>query len=125
MDKVIHFELPVEDMDRAKKFYESAFQWNVNFVPEYKYAMVYTSPIDEKFMHKEKGTINGGMMKRNDKVKSPVITIGVENIDKAIENIKKNGGKIIGDKIKVGDMGISAYFQDTESNILGIWQNLK
>ena len=54
-----------------------------------------------------------------------VITINVKNIDDAMSKIKKSGGKIIMDKFKVGDMGISAYFQDTENNILGLWQNLK
>ena len=34
MDKVIHFEIPVDDMKRAEGFYKKVFGWNVEFVPE-------------------------------------------------------------------------------------------
>lgn len=125
MDKVVHFEIPAEDMDRATAFYEKTFQWKINFMPEYKYAMVYTGEVDEKFMHKEKGVINGGMMTRSEKIKNPVITIDVADIDVALKNVEMNGGKVIMSKIQVGDMGLSAYFEDTEGNILGVWQSLK
>jgi len=35
MDPVIHFELPAEDTERVRKFYESAFGWQTtNLDPE-------------------------------------------------------------------------------------------
>ena len=125
MDKVVHFEIPVDQVERAEKFYNKVFGWKLEKYPEMEYTIVRTVDVDEKMMPKEAGVINGGMMKRNDKIKNPVITINVKNIDDAMSKIKKSGGKIIMDKFKVGDMGISAYFQDTENNILGLWQNLK
>jgi len=27
MDKVVHFEIPVEELERAQKFYKSVFGW--------------------------------------------------------------------------------------------------
>ena len=51
MDKVVHFEIPVNDIKRAEKFYKSAFGWEINSIPEMKYTLVTTSPVDEKKMH--------------------------------------------------------------------------
>jgi predicted enzyme related to lactoylglutathione lyase len=30
MDKVVHFEIPVDDAARAQAFYGSAFDWDLN-----------------------------------------------------------------------------------------------
>ncbi len=35
MDKVVHFEIPVDDLDRAKKFYSSIFGWELQ---DYQFA---------------------------------------------------------------------------------------
>ena len=51
------------------------------------------------------------------------VTISVPDIDAALKNISKLGGKESGKKMPVGDMGWSAYFEDTEGNIIGLWQN--
>ena len=125
MDKVVHFEVPVDDVERAEKFYNKVFGWKLNKVPEMNYTIIHTVDVDNKFMPKEVGAINGGMMKKTNEIKNPVITINVKNIDEAMNKIKEHGGKIIMDKFNVGDMGISAYFQDTEGNVLGLWQHLR
>ncbi len=64
------------------------------------------------------------MMKR-DKIKNPVITINVANIDKTAKEIEKNKGKIVIQRFQVGNMGYAAYFKDTEGNIFGLWQNIE
>ena len=124
MDKVVHFEIPAKDMSRCQRFYEQVFGWNVNKVPNFGYAMVQTVKTDEKYMPEEKGAINGGLMQKKAPITHPIITINVENIDTAAKQIKQHGGKVILPKFKVGEAGYSAYFQDTEGNILGIWQQL-
>lgn len=123
MDKVIHFEIPVDNLRRAKKFYKNAFDWGMNPVPEMEYTLLGTVEVDEKTrMPKESGAINGGMMQRTDIFKAPIITISVENIDEAMKKVESLGGKIVQGKNEVPNMGITAYFQDTEGNILGLWQ---
>lgn len=123
MDKVVHFEIPADNLARAKKFYNTVFGWKMNEIPEMEYVMVGTVESNEDGMPKETGAINGGMLERQDPVKSPVITINVKNIDQAAEVIEKNGGKIVRPKMAVGDMGFAAYFKDTEGNVIGLWQN--
>jgi predicted enzyme related to lactoylglutathione lyase len=63
------------------------------------------------------------MAKRNNTIKSPVITINVEDIDASLDKIVEAGGKVVQKKTAVGDMGHSAYFKDSEGNIMGLWQN--
>ena len=84
---------------------------------------VITTEVDEKNMAKEPGAINGGMLKRQDPVKSPVITINVSDVDQALKRIEQNGGKTVRGKEAVGDMGYAAYFKDSEGNVVGLWQN--
>ncbi len=88
------------------------------------YTLVYTTPSGEKGPL-EPGAINGGMLKRQGPIKSPVITINVKDIDATAKKIEEAGGKVVMPKFAVGDFGLSAYFQDTEGNVLGLWQNLR
>jgi hypothetical protein len=123
MDKVVHFEIPADDLARAKKFYNTVFGWNMNEMPQMEYVLVGTTESDENGTPKEPGAINGGMLKRQDPVKSPVVTINVKSIDEAAKTIEKNGGNMIRLKMPVGEMGFAAYFKDTEGNVIGLWQN--
>jgi predicted enzyme related to lactoylglutathione lyase len=126
MDSVVHFEIPADDMARAEKFYEKTFRWKINSIPQMGYTIVHTSETDEKTrMVKNPGAINGGMLKRQKPITSPVITINVADIQKACKDVAKNGGSVLRDPEKVGDMGIAAYFKDSEGNVLGLWQALK
>ena len=123
MNKVVHFEIPTDDLSRAKKFYHETFGWQLQDVPDMSYTMVRATETDEKWMPKEPGAINGGMLKRNDAVRAPSFAIDVKNIDEAMEKVKKSGGIIIKGKTSVGPMGFIAYFKDTEGNVLSLWQN--
>ena len=123
MGKVVHFEIPADNLARAKKFYNTVFGWELQDFPEMEYTMVRTTDTDQNGMPKTPGAINGGMLQREDPVRAPVVTISVENMDEATATIEKNGGKIIRPKMPVGDMGFAAYFKDTEGNVVGLWQN--
>ncbi len=124
MDKVVHFEIPADDLERAQKFYRSVFGWEMEQFPEMEYIMVRTTQVDENHMPVEPGAINGGMTQRERPVTAPVVTIAVEDMEAAMKNIKKMGGEVIRGKMQVGDMGYAAYFKDTEGNIIGLWQSI-
>lgn len=121
MDKVVHFEIPADNVERAIKFYKSAFNWQITPVPQMEYTMLGTVEVDENNVPKEPG-INGGMMQRTDEVKCPVITIGVADIEEALKKVQSLGGKVVQGKMEIPQMGYSAYFQDTEGNVLGLFQ---
>ena len=121
-DSVVHFEIAVDNMGRAQKFYQETFGWSVNALPEMGYALLGTAPTNDQGQPTKPGAINGGMLERQDPVKHTVVTINVTSIDDAEKRIQKNGGKIIRKKMPVGDMGFAAYFQDTEGNVVGLWE---
>ena len=118
MDKVVHFEIPADDEERAKAFYAMTFGWEINSVPQMHYHTVTTVKTDKGRMPIEGGAINGGMMKRTPEIKGPVITISVDNIDDALTKITRSGGQIVTEKTRVGDMGFSAYFKALDRYVL-------
>jgi len=128
MDKVVHFEIPAENIERANKFYSDIFGWKINKVPLVggeEYCIANTVETDEKGMPKSPGAINGGIMKKGGTGIYPVIVIKVESIRQSIEKIKRSGCKTVMDIVPVGDFGLYARFEDTEGNIMGIWQDVK
>ena len=50
-------------------------------IPGIEYIMIGTTPVDDKGMPQEIGAINGGMMKRQNPITFPIVTIGVEDIE--------------------------------------------
>lgn len=128
MNKVVHFEIPADDLNRAKKFYADVFGWQTQDMPQMGYVLATTVPVDEKtMMPKESGAINGGMFKRSDNpmVMAPSFAIDVPDIDEAIKKIKSEGGMVLQEKNPIGEMGYIAYFKDTEGNVLSLWQSPK
>jgi predicted enzyme related to lactoylglutathione lyase len=121
--RVVHFELPADDVARAGEFYRNAFGWMIIPVPDMDYSLVATAPSDEKGAPTEPGAINGGMMSRQDPVNAPVITVQVDDIEEALHQIEILGGKTLRGKLAVGPMGFTAYFTDTEGNVVGLWQD--
>ena len=123
MDKIVHFEIPADDIARAKEFYGSIFEWELEDMQGMDYTIVRTVPVDEQQMPTERGAINGGMMKRSSDTPSPVITINVDSVDDALKRVEAGGGSIVSPKQEIPGMGAFAYFQDTEGNTLGLWEN--
>jgi predicted enzyme related to lactoylglutathione lyase len=121
-NRIVHFEVPYDDAERARAFYREAFGWNLMEMPELDYTMVATGPVNEQQLPSEPGFINGGMFQRTEELNRPVLTIDVTDIDAAWKTIESLGGERVGEKLAVGDMGFAAYFKDPEGNILGLWQ---
>lgn len=129
MDKVQHFEIAVDDISRAKKFYESLFGWKTTEMPMTKggvYVGLQTGPVDESNRPSESGYIGGGMFKRDPHLpmSGTTVAIAVENLDATLEKVKMSGGTILMGKTEIPGMGFYAYIKDTEGNVIGLWQNL-
>ena len=74
MDKVVHFEIPTDDLSRASEFYRSIFGWDLQDMSGQgmDYTIVMTVPVDDQQRPTQPGAINGGMMKRSGDTTSPV-----------------------------------------------------
>ncbi|MDI1459346.1 VOC family protein [Catellatospora sp. KI3] len=121
--KVVHFEVPVDDVERARSFYTDAFGWQLDAMPGFDYIWARTTRTDDRGMPAEPGAINGGMTRREAPVTQPTITIEVDDIDTALAKVVALGGTVLQERQAVGEMGFTAYIADTEGNPLGLWQN--
>jgi predicted enzyme related to lactoylglutathione lyase len=119
--RVVHFEVPFVDGDRASAFYQNAFGWNVTPMPEMSYTMVSTGPTGDQGPS-EPGYIGGGMMERTELFRGPIITVHVDNIEDALAKVEELGGKTVRPRQDLGGMGAAAYFTDPEGNLMGIWE---
>ena len=89
MDKVVHFEIPADDTARAREFYGSVFEWNLQPMQGYDYTMALTTPVDQKTqMPTEPGAINGGIRQRSAETPTPVIVVSVDSIDQSLKKVE-------------------------------------
>jgi len=117
MSRVIHFEIPVDDPERANKFYSGVFGWEINnWGGPMEYWLVGTGAESEP-------GINGGIMRRTHPGEGVCNTIGVENLEESMAKVTASGGKVITDRMTVPGVGYMAYCQDTEGNTFGMMQS--
>ena len=88
-----HFEIPVDDPDRAEKFYSSVFGWTVQRyagAPTY-YGLAGTGDMQPG--------IDGALMQRGEGASGTRITMSVESIEDAAAKIEAEGGKVLQGKM--------------------------
>ena len=125
--RVVHFELPYDDAERARAFYTRVFGWDTMPMPmpDLDYTIVSTGPASEDGQPSEPGYINGGLLSRADaSTPSPVVVVDVADLDAALGEVQAAGGTVVTGRTPVGDMGVTAYVRDTEGNVLGLWQTV-
>jgi hypothetical protein len=120
-NKIVYFEVPADDMGRAKKFYNEAFGWEIKDMGE-DYASIQSGETDEYMHSVEKGAITGGIQKRGERAVAPTVVVQVEDIEEALLKVEKAGGKIVIPKENMADMGWYAQFNDSEGNRIGVFQ---
>jgi uncharacterized protein len=122
MDKVEHFEIPADDVPRALRFYKTVFGWESNPVPGIQYERLLTIRVTPEQVLQRPFEVNGGITKRSEIVPHPVVTISVTHMDDALKKIEKEGGEVVQGKTEFGDRGYTAFFKDSEGNLMGLWQ---
>lgn len=116
MPRVVHFEVPADNPQRAARFYQDVFDWKISkWEGPMDYWMIATG---------DEGTpgINGGLSKREPPNTTTVNTIDVPSVDEFIAKITKAGGKVVHPKHAIPGIGYIAYCDDTEGNTFGILQ---
>jgi predicted enzyme related to lactoylglutathione lyase len=123
--KVVHFEIPYDDGERARRFYKEAFDWQLQEMPGMEYTLVVTGPSTDTGPS-EPGFINGGMLAREEGAAAgPVVVMDVASIDECLATIERLGGSTVVPKQPVGEMGFTAYVKDTEGNVVGLWETAR
>jgi uncharacterized protein len=121
-EKILTAEIPADYVKRALEFYRSVFNWELNPVLGVEYIRLLTIRVDDKVSSQRPFAVNGAIVERNAEVRGPVVTISVADMDETLERISKLGGSVVMGKNEFGKSGYTAYFNDTEGNVTGLWQ---
>lgn len=114
MSAIVHFEIPADNIDRAKKFYTDLFDW--------KFQPYEGNPEYLKIQTSGEKPIEGGMMKRQNPDQPITNYIDVASLDESSIKVENLGGRIIVSKTPVPGLGYFAVCMDTEKNIFGLWK---
>ena len=113
---IVWFEIPADNLQRAKAFYDNLFGWKINPFPG-----------TQDYWHIDTGGADAtpdGALKARKQPQEPAINyVSVDSVTDFAAKIKKLGGKICMSKTAVPQMGYFAVCQDTEGNAFGIWES--
>lgn len=110
---VNHFEIPADDVARAKSFYTSVFGWSMDDW-DADNTMISTTGEDG---------IGGDIHKRSE-VPHPTIVVSVDDVEVAMKSVLEQGGEAVGALQELGGMGRYCYFRDTEGNVVGLFDKV-
>jgi len=126
MNPVVHFEIPFDDEQRARAFYENAFGWNISDWPiedGTNYIGVMTGEVDENNQHIEKNVIGGGMVPRS-LIEVPVLVLKCEDIESDAKKAVEAGAQRV-KEVTYPSVGTAIYLKDTEGNLVALWQSVQ
>ena len=122
MPTIVHFEIPSDDIERSKKFYNDLFGWKIDKWPgsehfAHDYWMITTT--DDKGNE----ALRGGMMKRQMPQQQGITNyFDVKSVQEYSAKVQQLGGKVILPKRPVSGMGYFAVCTDTDNNGFAIWE---
>lgn len=115
MPKIVHFEIPVDDPQRAAAFYQDVLGWEVTRFGAEPYWLVRAGADEEP-------GANGALVGREELHHSPVLIAGVADIEDVLNRVQEGGGAVLQGKLPIPGMGWSAYIRDPEGNTVGFFQ---
>jgi predicted enzyme related to lactoylglutathione lyase len=119
MPTIVHFDIPADDLERARNFYKSLFGWKIEQPPGFPYYLIETSALEGK------PGVGGGMGQRQQPDEQIKQFFGVESIDTYMEKVEALGGSIVAPRMTVPGWGYLAVCRDTEQNLFGLWEEDK
>jgi len=109
--KLVHFELPAQDADRAQKFYEEVFGWRFRTA---------SGPIDYRMTEAEVQPV-GAIYPSQAGERGPIVYFDTDDIDTTSAQIRKRGGQADA-KAPIPGIGWFARAQDPEGNPISLFQ---
>jgi len=115
-NKVTHFAIHIDDIDRAKDFYVDVFDWGFTSYGPSDFLQI-------KADKSEKGELIGALQSRHyspteEKLIGFECSVSVDNVDEIIKKVENKAGKILMPKTAIPYDGWIAKFLDTEDNLV-------
>ena len=120
MNPVVWFEIYVQDMARAKAFYETVLGVELSRIGQ-----IDDSPLEMWAfpMHESSGGAAGALAHMDDMPSggnSTLVYFNCEDCAVDAARVETAGGKLLRDKISIGEHGFVAHAHDTEGNMFGL-----
>ena len=120
-NKLTHFAIHTDNIDRAKNFYSEVFEWGFASYGPPDFLQIKVDKSDT-------GELIGALQSRNysplkEKIIGLECTISVENVDEIIDRVTSNGGQIVMPKMAIPYVGWIIKFMDTEGNLVCAMQS--
>ena len=115
MPQEIHFDIPIDQPQRAERFYSQLFGWSTQKVP--------VPDMDYWVIRAAEGDALGGLIKRSEPGQVPINYYTVPSIDEALGKVQELGGRVTVPKAAIPHVGYNAQCSDTEGNTFGLWEN--
>jgi uncharacterized protein len=113
MPHVVHFEITADEPQRAIRFYQDVFDWNIQGTEVVEdYWLVDTKPDGQ-------AGINGAIMPRY-WPQACINTVEVDDLEETLSKVIAAGGKQVAEKNQIPGVGQFVYCQDTEGNMFGL-----
>jgi uncharacterized protein len=116
---VVHFEIPVTDMDRAVAFYEDVLGYSLTRESVDGYEMAFFPRSDHRFG--AAGALAKGDVYQPSH-KGPIIYFDVADIDAVLGRAEARGARVLYPKKDIGSAGFVAEFEDSEGNRIALSQ---
>jgi predicted enzyme related to lactoylglutathione lyase len=111
---IVHFELMVSDVKKAKSFYSAVFDWTIDedSMPGYPLIVTGSDP-------------PGGMMAKPEMAPMCALNtyFGVDDIDATLAKAVAAGATVLSPRMAIPGVGYWAMFLDPDSIPVGIFQN--
>ena len=125
MSKVVHFEIHVDDIERAKQFYGAVFGWTFQDWTPFTGAPYWgaiTGDEGEAGIHGAIVQRMGARPPAEQGLNAYACTMNVTDYDATEARILANGGIVALPKFALTGMAWQGYYLDTEGNVFGIHQ---
>ncbi len=119
INPVVHFEIPVTDMDRAVRFYEAVFVVKLERREVDGYDMAFFPRADGR--PGASGALAKGDVYKPTK-DGAILYFDVPDIDAVVARAQENGGAVLYPKKDIGDASFVAEIVDSEGNRIALSQ---
>ena len=123
MPTIVYFQIPADDIERSKKFYNQLFSWKIDKSPEANTPEGMENWSITTTDHNGKEALGGGMSKRQMPQQQITNFIDIGSVDEYSSKAERLGGKVVVPKTSVPGMGYYAVCLDTENNSFGIFES--
>jgi predicted enzyme related to lactoylglutathione lyase len=110
----VHVELMTNDVEAAKKFYGSLFDWKLEDVPSMNYTLIRVG----------EGT-GGGMMKNPISLAPPswLAYVEVSDVESTTRRARELGATVLKDRTEIPDMGAFSVLADPQGASFALWES--